>query len=161
MATTDNVSVSTSTGANGTTYTSAISNDKLTNQDFLKLMLEELKMQDPTKPMDSQSMLNSQMQMSSIETNLALVNAMNAMQTAFTQSNLSNASNLIGTVVEDGTYNSSKALKQYSVQSVALNNGAVELKAYEITGYDSATKAYILATTPTTLALNKVTSIHG
>lgn len=157
----DNATVSTAKAANGTTYTTAISNDKLTNQDFLKLMIEELKMQDPTKPMDSQSMLNSQMQMSSIETNLSLVNAMTAMQTAFTQSNLSNASNLIGNIVEDGTYNTSGTKKQYEVTSVALNNGAVELNSYEITAYDKTTNKYTYATTPTTLALSKITSILG
>jgi len=157
----NNATVSTATAANGTTYTTAISNDKLTNQDFLKLMIEELKMQDPTKPMDSQSMLNSQMQMSSIETNLSLVNAMTAMQTAFTQSNLSTASNLIGNLVEDGTYNTSGTKKQYEVTSVALNNGVVELNSYEITAYDKTTNKYTYAAKPTTLALSKITSILG
>ncbi len=68
--TVDNVKTATSVGADGNSYTTGVSNDKLTNDDFLKLMLTELKYQDPTKPMDSASMMDSQLQMSSIETNL-------------------------------------------------------------------------------------------
>ncbi|PKN14930.1 MAG: hypothetical protein CVU67_03090, partial [Deltaproteobacteria bacterium HGW-Deltaproteobacteria-24] len=56
----DNVQVNTVVDASGNTYTSAVSNDKLTNSDFLKLMLEELKLQDPTKPMDSSQMMQNQ-----------------------------------------------------------------------------------------------------
>ena len=45
----ENVQVNTSTGIDGSSYTSSISNDQLTNADFLKLMIEELKMQDSNK----------------------------------------------------------------------------------------------------------------
>ena len=38
----------------GNKYTQSVSNDSLTTNDFLKLMIEELKLQDPTKPMDIQ-----------------------------------------------------------------------------------------------------------
>ncbi|MDZ7819063.1 MAG: flagellar hook capping FlgD N-terminal domain-containing protein [Aliarcobacter sp.] len=51
----DNIQVNSSVGIDGNSYTSAISNDQLTNDDFLKLMIQELKLQDPTKPMDSAS----------------------------------------------------------------------------------------------------------
>lgn len=153
------VSTTTSAGVNGTSYTSSVSNDKLTNQDFLKLMLEELKMQDPTKPMDSQNMLNMQMQMSSIETNLELVNSIKAMQTAMTQSNLSNASGLIDRIVENGEYGEDGNLKQFLVASVALEDGAVMLSGYQITGYDQTTNQYVLSQTKTTMSMDKITSI--
>ena len=39
----DNVVVSSSTGVDGNSYTTAISNDTLTNEDFLELLLEEMK----------------------------------------------------------------------------------------------------------------------
>lgn len=39
----DNVVTQSATGFDGNSYTTAISNDKLTNDDFLKLMLEEMK----------------------------------------------------------------------------------------------------------------------
>ena len=65
----DNIQVNSNVGIDGNSYTSAISNDQLTNDDFLKLMIQELKLQDPTKPMDSQKMLSTQMQMSAMNTN--------------------------------------------------------------------------------------------
>ena len=61
-------------------------------------MVEELKMQDPTKPMDSQRMLDTQMQMSSIETNLQTIEAMKSLTESFSQTAFSNAANVIGIV---------------------------------------------------------------
>lgn len=130
---TDNVEVSSSVGLDGNSYTTAISNDKLTNEDFLKLMLEELKMQDPTKPMDSQQMLDSQMQMSTIETNLTLAQSMETLTTAFNQSALSNSANLIGQSIEDGNINEAGINKAYTVRSVASDGeGGITVTAQEI-----------------------------
>ena len=78
-----NIEVNSSVGIDGNSYTTAISNDKLNNDDFLKLMIQELKLQDPTKPMDSTKMLSTQMQMSTISTNQEMIKAMQSMQTAF------------------------------------------------------------------------------
>ena len=58
----DDIKINSSVGIDGNSYTNAISNDQLTNNDFLKLMIQELKLQDPTKPMDSAKMLSTQMQ---------------------------------------------------------------------------------------------------
>ncbi|MGB7402805.1 MAG: flagellar hook capping FlgD N-terminal domain-containing protein [Arcobacter sp.] len=138
MATTDNVQVSTATGANGQQYTQAISNDKLTNEDFLNLMLEQMKQQDPTKPMDSQSMLDSQMQMSTIETNLDMSTSMKALQQSFAQMNLSNAANVIGRVVEDNNTDDEGNPKSYQVASVESVNGEVVATAYQILSYTAA-----------------------
>ena len=138
MATTDNVQVSTATGANGQQYTQAISNDKLTNEDFLNLMLEQMKQQDPTKPMDSQSMLDSQMQMSTIETNLDMSTSMKALQNSFAQMNLSNAANVIGRVVEDNNVDDQGNAKSYQVASVESVDGEVVVTAYQILGYTTA-----------------------
>lgn len=128
----DNVQVNTSTGVDGNAFTSNISNDRLTNQDFLKLMLEELKLQDPTKPMDSQRMLDTQMQMTSIETNLSTIKAMESLQNSFSQSALSNASNVIGKNIEDGNLNQSGVNKAYTVRSVESVDGDIQVKAQEI-----------------------------
>lgn len=127
-----NVEVNSQTGVDGNSYTASISNDKLSNDDFLKLMLEELKMQDPTKPMDSERMLDSQMQMSSIETNLSLVKSMESLTQAYSQSALSNASSVIGRNIEDGNINDAGINKAYTVRSVANENGEVTVTAQEI-----------------------------
>ena len=128
----DNVEVNTNVDVNGNTYTAAISNDKLTNDDFLKLMLEELKMQDPTKPMDANRMLDSQMQMSNIETNITLAKSMESLSQSFSQSALSNAANVIGKNIEDGNINESGVNKAYTVRSVTSADGEVTVTAQEI-----------------------------
>ncbi len=132
MASVDNVDVNTSTGVGGTTYTSSVSNDTLTNEDFLKLMVEELKMQDPTKPMDSQRMLDTQMQMSSIETNLQTIEAMKSLTESFSQTAFSNAANVIGKNIEDGNIDEYGVNKAYTVRSVENIDGEIQLKAQQM-----------------------------
>lgn len=132
MATTSNVQVNSSVGVDGNSYTTAVSNDKLTNDDFLKLMIQELKLQDPTKPMDSKEMLSTQMQMSQMNTNQEMIAAMQSMQTAFTQSSLSNASSIIGKNIEDGNTGSNGVTKAYTVTSVENVSGEIQVKAREI-----------------------------
>jgi flagellar basal-body rod modification protein FlgD len=126
------IQVNSAVGVDGNSYTTAISNDTLTNDDFLKLMIQELKMQDPTKPTDSAQMLSTQMQMSSINTNQEMIKAMQSMQTAFSQSSLSNASGIIGKNVEDGNVNQSGVSKAYTVRSVENVDGNIQVKAQEI-----------------------------
>jgi len=128
----ENVTVNTSTGVDGNAYTSSVSNDQLTNQDFLKLMLEELKMQDPTKPMDSQQMLQTQMQMSSMNTNLKTIETMEKLASSFAQSNLSNAATVIGKNVEDGNIGENGVNKAFTVRSVETIDGEVHVKAQQI-----------------------------
>ncbi len=124
--------VNSSVDASGNSYTTSISNDELTNDDFLQLMLQELKLQDPTKPVDSKQMLSTQMQMSTINTNLEMVNAMKSLQTSFSQSALSDASAIIGKRIEDGNLNDSGINKAYKVASVETVDGVVQIKAQEL-----------------------------
>ena len=98
----DNVITSSTVGYDGNSYTSNVSNDQLTNEDFLTLMMEEMKMQDPTKPMDSAAMMDSQLQMSTIESNLAMSESMEALRASYANSSLSTAANLIGKTVGNG-----------------------------------------------------------
>ena len=128
----DNVQVNTKTGIDGNSYTTAVSNNKLTNADFLKLMLEELKMQDPTKPMDSQRMLDSQMQMSSIETNLKTIETMESLAKTFSQSALSSATAIIGKNIENGNVGENGVNKAFTVRSIENINGEVKVKAQQI-----------------------------
>lgn len=95
--------VNTSTGVDGNLYTNNVSNDQLSTNDFLKLMIEELKLQDPTKPMDSAKMLQTQMQMSTLNSNLSMVKTLESIQKAFTQSSISTATGVIGKHVENGS----------------------------------------------------------
>lgn len=137
---TRNVDAKSATDANGNAYTTSVSNDQLSNNDFLELMIQELKLQDPTKPMDSKQMLQTQMQMSSINTNQELASSMKALQATFAQSALSNASSVIGKNIEDGNINQNGINKAYTVHSVENINGEVQVRAKEILYLQQAVK---------------------
>jgi flagellar basal-body rod modification protein FlgD len=128
----DGIQINSSVGVDGNSYTSAISNDQLSSDDFLKLMIQELKLQDPTKPVDSASMLSTQMQMSSISTNQEMMKVMQSMQTSFNQSSLSNASSVIGKNIEDGNIGEDGVSKAYTVRSVENIDGEIQVKAQQI-----------------------------
>jgi len=137
---TDNIAVNSSTGLDGNSYTSSISNDELTNDDFLTLMITELKLQDPTSPTDSAQMLQTQMQMSTINTNQDMVTAMQSLQQSFSQTALSNASNIIGKNIEDGNISENGINKAYTVTSVESVDGQVLVRAQEMLYLESKIK---------------------
>jgi len=124
------------TDAYGNSYTSSVSNDKLTNDDFLRLMIEEIKMQDPTKPMDSAQIMDSQLKMSTIESNLAMGEAMAALQVSYANSALSTAANLIGHIVEDGTVGSDGVGKSFKVETIENQDGELYANARQLVGYN-------------------------
>ena len=115
----------TGTDSYGNKYTQSVSNDSLTTNDFLKLMIEELKLQDPTKPMDSSKMLDTQMQMSTLNANMEMIEALQAIETSFNQSSLSTAVGIIGKNVENGSTNSDGTLKAFTVESIENIDGEV------------------------------------
>ncbi|OCL88731.1 flagellar basal body rod modification protein [Aliarcobacter thereius] len=121
----DGLSINTGTDKYGNQYTQSISNDQLTTNDFLKLMIEELKLQDPTKPMDSAKMLSTQMQMSTLNANMEMIKSLQAIQTAFTQSSLSTAVGIIGKDVENGSTNAEGALKAFTIESIEMVDGEI------------------------------------
>ncbi len=125
--------VSTSTGIDGNTYTSSVSNDSLTTNDFLKLMIEELKLQDPTKPMDSSRMLETQMQMSTLNSNLSMVKTLESIQKSFAQSSISTAVGVIGKHVENGTLaEDGVSNKAFRVNSIENIDGEIYLSAQRL-----------------------------
>lgn len=150
---TENLSVSSSTGLDGSSYTTAISNDKLTNEDFLKLMITELKLQDPTKPMDSAKMLSTQMQMSTIETNLQMAKSMKALESSISSMTLSNAVDFMnkkidavvsvpvkdseGNILRDEDNNAitEKVKSSFLVNSVQMQDGVALLESFELLGF--------------------------
>lgn len=155
----DNVQINTSVDANGNAYTSAVSNDQLTNEDFLKLMLEELKLQDPTKPMDSAAMMDSQLQMSTLETNMATVEAMQSLQNSFAQTALASATNVIGQIVETGEIADNGMAKQFKVNSVESVDGTLYLEGFQVVGYNEETGQLLYDSEPTTIQYNNITRV--
>lgn len=131
MAEVNSANSVTGTDSFGNKYTQSISNDSLTTNDFLKLMIEELKLQDPTKPMDSAKMLSTQMQMSTLNANMEMIKALQSIQTAFTQSSLSTAVGVIGKDVENGSTNKDGALKAFTVESIENVDGQIMVVARE------------------------------
>lgn len=127
----DSLSVSSSTDVSGNTYTTSVSNDSLTTNDFLTLMIEQLKLQDPTKPYDSSQMLETQMQMSTLNANMQMISTLESISTAFQQTSITNAAGLIGKNIEDGSTTSSGALKSYTVDSVENVDGTLMVEARE------------------------------
>ncbi|MEA3513091.1 MAG: flagellar hook capping FlgD N-terminal domain-containing protein [Campylobacterota bacterium] len=134
----DSATTTSTIGIDGNSYTEAVSNDQLTNEDFLRLMLEEMKMQDPTKPMDSAALMDSQLQMSTIDANMKMAEAMTAMQGSYASSALSTAANMIGHIVEDGSMNSEGLLKSYQVDTVENKDGELFVNAKELVGITDA-----------------------
>ncbi len=135
MSTTSSVTTSSSTDAYGNTYTTAVSNDQLESEDFITLMLTELKLQDPTSTVDSSTMMETQLQLASLEASTATVDAMESLQTSFQQSALSSSSSLIGNIIENGETDDEGNAKQYKVSSVAMNDGEISITAYELSNY--------------------------
>ena len=121
----------TGTDSYGNQYTQSVSNDQLTTNDFLKLMIEELKLQDPTKPMDSSKMLDTQMQMSTLNANMEMIKALQSIQTAFSQSSLSTATGVIGKNVENGSTRSDGSLKPFTIKSIENIDGEIQVVARE------------------------------
>ncbi|MCG3652303.1 flagellar hook capping FlgD N-terminal domain-containing protein [Aliarcobacter butzleri] len=125
-------SSTTATDASGNKYTTSVSNDSLTTNDFLKLMIEQLKLQDPTKPYDSAKMLETQMQMSTLNANMQMISTLESISTAFQQTSISNAAGLIGSSIENGSKNSSGSLKSYYVESIENVDGSLIVKGREL-----------------------------
>ena len=155
----NDVSVNSSVGVDGNSYTTAISNDKLTNDDFLKLLLEEMKQQDPTNPMDSKAMMDSQLQMSTIEANQKMTNAMTSLQQSYENSSLATSASMIGRTVEDGSINEEGYNSSYKVDSVESKDGDIFLVGYELRGLDDDGNA-MYSTDKSYINMKNVTKIN-
>jgi len=130
----DRATTTSKMGIDGNAYTDSVSNDKLTNNDFLRLMLEEMKMQDPTKPMDSASLMDSQLKMSTIESNQGMADSMAKLQASYAASALTTAANIVGHVVQNGQKNDKGELKAFKVVTVDNKNGEISMHVKERTG---------------------------
>jgi len=122
-------------------------------------MLEQLKQQDPTKPSDSQEMLNSQMQMSMIESNNSMSASMSSLENSYKQSAFSNATGIIGRMVETGDVGEDGTPASYQVVAIEAQNGEIYAKAYEATGYEDDGQTIKFSTTPTIIHYDRITKI--
>ncbi len=154
------VQVNSAVGVDGNAYTTTIANDKLTNKDFLQLLLKEFELQDPTSPTDSAKMLQNQLQMSQIETNIETVKAMEKMVKANQQSSLANAANLIDKVVQDGQLGDNGQPKEYKVGGVKMMDGNIIVEARQIVGYDKESKQFELHPKISPIMFENLTSIN-
>lgn len=136
MAALDSVMTNSATDAYGNSYTSAVSNDKLTNEDFMQLLIEQIKNQDPTNPMDTAQMMDSQLKMSTIQANMDMAESMSSLQSAYGNSALSTAANLIGHIVEDGTIDEEGMGKSFKVETIENQDGELYANVRQMVGYD-------------------------
>ena len=136
MANVDSVAVKSQTGIDGNTYTTQVVNDQLTNEDFLKLFLEELKSQDPTKPMDADKLLDNQLKMSQMQTNNDMINSLKALSQTYKTSLLANAINFINKTVQSTETGEDGANLTYKIASVEQQDGNVLLVGKKVTGLD-------------------------
>jgi flagellar basal-body rod modification protein FlgD len=95
----------------------------LNDQDFLQLLVAQLKYQDPMSPTDDQSFIQEQAQFSTVEGITSMESTMTAMNS---QQQMSSAVNLIGTQVQYTAADGSTA--SGLVSSVANSSGAISLK---------------------------------
>jgi len=129
-----NTTVTAGTDEYGNTVTKGVTSENLTNKDFLKLMLEELKQQDPTKPQDSAALMDSQLKMSTIQSNKDMASAMTNLQASYANSALSTAANLVGKTVQNGEQDDSGDNKVYKVNTIENKDGELYMKVAQITG---------------------------
>jgi flagellar basal-body rod modification protein FlgD len=155
----DSVQIDSAVGLDGNSYTTSISNDQLTNEDFLQLLLTELQYQDPTKPMDSQAMMDSQLQMSTIEANLKMAESMEALTASYAQTNLATSASMIDHVIENGEMSDDGTPKQFVVSSVESQNGDIYLVSHQITSVDEQTGQYVLSKDQSAINFNNVSKI--
>jgi len=116
MATITSSNAVTQTAANSNqTTTSSTNNQALGKNDFLKLLVTQLRYQDPTEPMDDTQFISQMAQFSSLE---QMQNMTTAMQTT-------QATSMIGKVItwnsDDGTENIG------TVKSVFVSGGQTQL----------------------------------
>ncbi len=109
--------ITNATTLSSSSYQTAVEQESLSNDDFMQLLLTELKYQDPTKPMDTKAMIDQTMQMSTIEANNANAKAMVDMQNSFASTQMLNSVNLIGKHIDTGdrSINLSSASSTFSV----------------------------------------------
>jgi flagellar basal-body rod modification protein FlgD len=129
-----------SSGSSAPTNPSTNMND----QDFLQLLVAQLKYQDPMSPTDDQSFIQEQAQFSTVE---GITSLESTMTTMGQQQQLSSAVNLIGTQVD---YTASDGSAQSGLVSSVSNTGgtvALQIGSANV-ALGSITKVQLPTSTP-------------
>src|SRR5450755_1644995 len=114
-----------STGSTSSTTSSTSANSALNDLDvnsFLKIMIAELKNQDPLNPMDSSQMLDQIGQMRQITSSDKLTSTLNSVLLG---QNIASSTNLIGANI-DGISDDNQKVSGL-VSSVSIDNGTTKL----------------------------------
>jgi flagellar basal-body rod modification protein FlgD len=80
----------------GSSSTQAMVGQKLSEDDFLKIFIKQMTMQSPDKPIDSGQMMQQMSQLTSLESNKSLKTAIENMNKTIGQSQMINATQMIG-----------------------------------------------------------------
>ncbi|MGD9717568.1 MAG: flagellar hook capping FlgD N-terminal domain-containing protein [Sulfuricurvum sp.] len=93
----------TSTSTTSTTATTSSSKSSLGKEDFLQLLLTELEYQDPTSPMDTETILQQTSQLATLEASQNTNDALNTLSTALATSMQFSGISAIGKVADTGS----------------------------------------------------------
>jgi flagellar basal-body rod modification protein FlgD len=105
---------------------------QLTSDDFLKLFMTELQYQDPTDPMKTSDMLNQESQLTQLQTNQDLKDALNKLTASLSSSSQYGAVDMIGKMANTGA-------NGFSVTDAANLNGDIPFDLYFGNDYKEAT----------------------
>jgi flagellar basal-body rod modification protein FlgD len=105
-----------------TTQTGTVGNGELGKDAFLKLLVAQLKYQDPSKPADSSEFMAQTAQFTMVEKLEALADSQSALLNA---SQLQSATSLVGHTV---SWNEDGVPKTGRVESITMTNGSARLQ---------------------------------
>lgn len=90
------IAINTSLYSNGSSSSSGKSGDSLSQADFLSLLIQQMRNQDPTQPMDSSQMVSQLAQISQVDATQKLQSSFDTLSTALQGNQLLQASGLVG-----------------------------------------------------------------
>lgn len=126
----------TSTTATSSTTGSALPKDILNQEDFMKLMIAQMKNQDPTKPLDGQEYLGQLAQFSTLNSIQELQKSFDTLAQSLTTFQTTQATNLVGKDVlvesDQGYYTSGQPIQgEISLPESTVN---LTVKVYSASG---------------------------
>lgn len=98
-----NTATATSAAATTATTTTAVDKTALSKDDFLKLLMLELKYQDPTQPMDSEKILAQTSQLATLESSENTNKALETLASSLTSSMQYSGISAIGKIADTGS----------------------------------------------------------